>query len=184
MSSAVVSTSAALGRPFLFDTESEPEVRSIPGAKKPTNAESAIAQVVQSTISNQKSAILHITPASRLEIRPAPEMVTSGIPALDALTGGLPRGCLTEICGPASSGRTTVLLAALAAATRRGEYCAVIDASDALDPQSLAAAGVDFDHLLWVRCGDDIPAKAPRPKRDEISGCPTLVAHFATGWGF
>ncbi len=155
MSSAVVSTSAALGRPFLFDTESEPEVCSIPGAKKPTSTESAITQIVQSKIKNQKSKILHVTPASRLEIRPTPEMVTSGIPALDALTGGLPRGCLTEICGSASSGRTTVLLAALAAATRRGEYCAVIDASDALDPQSLAAVGIDLDHLLWVRCNEN-----------------------------
>ena len=81
-------------------------------------------------------------------------MVSSGIPALDALTGGLPRGCLTEICGPASSGRTTVLLAALAAATRRGEFCALIDASDALDPHSAAAAGIDLDRLLWVRCSD------------------------------
>jgi hypothetical protein len=160
MSSAVVPTSAALGRPFLFDAESEPEVRSAAGAKKPANAESAIVQIVHSTIKNQQSAI-PLTPASRLEIRPAPEMVTSGIPALDALTGGLPRGCLTEICGPASSGRTTVLLAALAAATRRGEYCAVIDANDALDPESLAAAGVDLDRLLWVRCGDDIRQNSP-----------------------
>ena len=43
-------------------------------------------------------------------------MASSGIPELDALTGGLPRGCLTEICGPASSGRTTLLLAALVGA--------------------------------------------------------------------
>ncbi len=82
-------------------------------------------------------------------------MVSSGIAAMDALTGGLPRGCLTEICGPASSGRTTVLLATLAAATRRGEFCAVVDASDALDPQSAAAAGVELDRLLWVRCGEN-----------------------------
>src|SRR4029077_7024801 len=87
-------------------------------------------------------------------------MVTSGIPALDALTGGLPRGCLTEICGPASSGRTTVLLAALAAAPRRGEFCVLVDASDALDPHSVAAAGVEVDRLLWVRCGEDSPQKS------------------------
>ncbi len=165
MSSAVVSTSAALGRPFLFDDESELEVCAVPDAKKPASAESAIAQIVQSTINHQKSTIFHVAPASRLEIHPAPEMVTSGIPALDALTGGLPRGCLTEICGPASSGRTTVLLAALASATRRGEYCAVIDASDSLDPQSLAAAGIDLDRLLWVRCGDDLPTKENSPQR-------------------
>ena len=80
-------------------------------------------------------------------------MASSGISALDHLTGGLPRGCLTEICGAASSGRTSVMLAALAAATRRGEFCALLDASDALDPYSVAAAGVDLDRFLWVRCG-------------------------------
>jgi hypothetical protein len=95
-------------------------------------------------------------------------MVSSGIAALDSLTGGLPRGCLTEICGSASSGRTTFLLAALAAATRRGEYCAVVDASDALDPHSAAAAGVELDHLLWIRCGDDLP-----PKPHAISRIPS-----------
>jgi recombination protein RecA len=182
MSSAVVSTSAALGRPFPFDAEPEPEVCPVPGIKKPASAESAIAQLVQSTIKNQQSAI-PLTSASRLEIRPAPEMVTSGIPALDALTGGLPRGCLTEICGPASSGRTTVLLAALAAATRRGEYCAVIDASDALDPHSLAAAGIDLDHLLWVRCGDDIQQKAPKSAK-ESAGAPPLSRTLRQGGGF
>ena len=97
-------------------------------------------------------------------------MVPSGISAIDTLTGGLPRGCLTEICGPASSGRTTLLLAALAAATRRREFCAVVDASDALDPHSAAAAGVDLDRLLWVRCGESSPQKAnspPRPRGTE-----------------
>jgi hypothetical protein len=86
-------------------------------------------------------------------------MVPSGIATMDALTGGLPRGCLTEICGPASSGRTTVLLAALAAATRRGECCVIVDASDALDPQSVADAGIELDRLLWVRCGESQPAQ-------------------------
>jgi hypothetical protein len=92
-------------------------------------------------------------------------MVSSGIPAINTLTGGLPRGCLTEICGPASSGRTTLLLAALAAATRRGEFCAVVDASDALDPHSANAAGVDLDRLLWVRCGEIPPQKENSPRR-------------------
>ena len=170
MSSAVVSTSAALGRPFLFDAELEPDM-SEPSGKKPSG-ECLITQGFQSTIKNQQSTILHLSnrhsaienailPASRLEIRPAPEMVTSGIPALDALTGGLPRGCLTEICGQASSGRTSVMLTALAAATRRGEYCALIDASDAIDPHSLAAAGVDLDRLLWVRCNENSPQRHP-----------------------
>jgi recombination protein RecA len=170
MSSAVVSTPAALGRPFVFDDDADPEVRPPSGGPHRDSAEakeSAIARILQSTINNQKSKIppARVTPASQLEIRPAPEMVSSGVPAIDALTGGLPRGCLTELCGPASSGRTTLLLAALAAATRRGECCAVVDASDALDPQSAAAAGVDLERLLWVRCGEDAPRKNSPPQR-------------------
>jgi hypothetical protein len=94
-----------------------------------------------------------VRPASRLEVRPRPEMLSTGIPEVDALTGGLPRGCLTEICGPASSGKTSLLLATLAAATRRGESCVLIDASDSFDPASGAAAGMDFSKLLWIRCG-------------------------------
>ena len=94
-----------------------------------------------------------VTAASRLEVRPTPEMVSSGIRELDELAGGLPRGCLSEICGPASSGRTSVLLAALAAATRRQEVCALVDTTDALDAVSVAAAGVELERLLWIRCG-------------------------------
>src|SRR5438034_4453731 len=102
---------------------------------------------------SQMPRLVAVTPASRLEVRPAPEMVSIGIRELDSLTGGLPRGCLTEICGPASSGRTSVLLAALAAATRREEVCALVDTTDALDAVSAAAAGVILEKLLWVRCG-------------------------------
>src|ERR1700687_1029779 len=160
MSSAVVSTSAALGRPFVFDTEAVPEVSlpSEPAEGHPRNRPPQRVRPAEFASTDPRRA--HITPASRLNIRPAPEMVSSGVPAIDALTGGLPRGCLTEICGPASSGRTALLLSTLAAATRRGEFCVVVDASDALDPHSAAAAGVDLDRLLWVRCSDDPPSKS------------------------
>jgi recombination protein RecA len=84
--------------------------------------------------------------------RPAPECVPSGVPALDAATGGLPRGCLTEIFGLASSGRTSLLLSILAQTTHRDEVCALVDAEDAFDPASASAAGVHLDRLLWVRC--------------------------------
>jgi hypothetical protein len=115
-------------------------------------------------------------------------MALSGIAALDSLTGGLPRGCLTEICGPASSGRTTVLLAALAVATRRGEFCALLDAGDSFDPTSAAAAGIDFNRLLWVRCGEETRKENSSPRgRDTkkvftpsaTSGCPISRAPFA-----
>ncbi len=158
MSSAVVSTSAALGRPFLFDADPEPPVCPQDAKTLVHTRESVISQVLQSTLKKQSASAV-VTPASRLEMRPAPEMVSSGIAALDRLTGGLPRGCLTEICGPASSGRTSVMLAALAAATRRGEFCALLDASDALDPKSAASAGIDLDRFLWVRCGEDSPQR-------------------------
>lgn len=103
--------------------------------------------------------------AARLEMRPSWQMVSSGVRALDVLTGGLPRGCLTEICGPASSGRTSVLLAALAAATARQEVCALVDISDAFNPQSAAAAGVSFERLLWVRCGRLQKSGSPQSHR-------------------
>jgi recombination protein RecA len=186
MSSAVVSTPAALGRPFVFDDIDEAEVGSLASASRAAldlTAEGACPHInptlarLQSAIANQKSKIspARVIPASQLDIRPAPEMVSSGAPAIDALTGGLPRGCLTEICGPVSSGRTTLLLAALAAATRRGEFCAVVDASDALDPQSAAAAGVELDHLLWVRCGEE----APKKSREKQTGYPISRAPSA-----
>ena len=166
MSSAVVSTSAAPGRPFLFDAEAEevpclPELSGKCAKRIAHGVEELALSLPKGSLPSSDPRLANITPASGLEIRPAPEMVTSGIPALDALIGGLPRGCLTEICGPASSGRTSVMLAALASATRRGEYCAVIDASDALDPHSLAATGIDLDRLLWVRCDENSPQRHP-----------------------
>ena len=80
------------------------------------------------------------------------EVVSTGIPEMDACVGGLPRGAMTEICGPACSGRTSLLLAALAARTADDEACALVDARDSFDPISAAAAGVALKQLLWVRC--------------------------------
>lgn len=65
--------------------------------------------------------------------------------------GGLPRGQLSEIAGPRSSGRTTLLLQVVAAATRRGEMAALVDTFDRLDLASVISAGVDLDRLLWIR---------------------------------
>jgi recombination protein RecA len=80
------------------------------------------------------------------------ETVPAGVPEIDRLTGGLPRGALTEICGPAASGRTSVLMAAMAARMAAREVCALVDARDAFDPHSAAEAGVRLEKLLWVRC--------------------------------
>jgi len=82
-----------------------------------------------------------------------PETCPTGIPEVDALAGGLPQGCLTEIYGQACSGRTGLMLAALAQSTGRESVCALVDTNDAFDPASAAAAGVRLERLLWVRCG-------------------------------
>jgi recombination protein RecA len=84
--------------------------------------------------------------------RKSVETVLTGIPEIDALAGGFPRGALTEICGPPCSGRTTVLLSALASRTAEAEVCALVDARDSFDPRSAEAAGVELQQLLWVRC--------------------------------
>ena len=66
----------------------------------------------------------------------------TGAAALDAvLHGGLPRGELSEVAGAPSSGRTTLLLQVMAAATRRGEIAALVDTFDRLDLASIVAAG-------------------------------------------
>ena len=67
------------------------------------------------------------------------------------LRGGLPRGQMSELHGPVSSGRTSLGWAALAAATARGEWVALIDTFDRFDPEPAAAAGVELSRLLWVR---------------------------------
>jgi hypothetical protein len=89
------------------------------------------------------------------QARPPVETASTGIPQIDCDWGGLPRGSLTEICGPASSGRTSLLLAMLAAATARQETCALVDADDAFHPASAEAMGVELERILWVRCGHD-----------------------------
>lgn len=82
----------------------------------------------------------------------APDMAPTGVPALDQqLGGGLPMGHLSEVTGPRSSGRTSLLMAMLAATTGRGELAALVDTFDMFDVESMAAAGVRLDRLLWVR---------------------------------
>jgi hypothetical protein len=79
-------------------------------------------------------------------------LAPSGISALDArLGGGFPRGQLSELVGPRSSGRTSLLLQMMAASTARGELVALVDALDMFDVESAAAAGVDLDRVLWIR---------------------------------
>ena len=94
--------------------------------------------------------------AFRLHEKAAPETLSTGIAEVDALTGGIPRGAITEIFGPRSSGRTSLLYSALAYATAQNEICALVDTNDVFAPSAAAAAAVDFERLLWVRCAGNL----------------------------
>ncbi len=78
------------------------------------------------------------------------EAVSTGALALDLALGigGLPRGRVTEIYGPESSGKSTLAMHVVAEAQRNGGTCAYIDAEHAMDPIYAKAIGVDIDQLL------------------------------------
>ena len=79
-------------------------------------------------------------------------VIATDVAAIDScVRGGLPRGQLSEMVGPQSSGRTTLVLQTIAASTRRGEIAALVDTFDRLDVASAADAGIDLDRLLWIR---------------------------------
>jgi RecA DNA recombination protein len=92
-------------------------------------------------------------------LAPPPErLAPTGAGDLDvSLGGGLRRGHLSEITGASSSGRTTIVVQALAAAAARGEAVALVDACDTFDPPSAAARGLDLSRVLWVRDTGDAP---------------------------
>lgn len=95
-------------------------------------------------------------PAFKLREKPVIEVMSTGIAEVDRIAGGFPRGAITEILGPASSGRTSLLHSALAASTANQEVCALVDVSDSFDALSAAHAGMDFDQLLWIRCASNV----------------------------
>lgn len=81
-----------------------------------------------------------------------PLFCSTGFPQIDQLLGGgFPRGCLSEITGPPSSGRTSLALTLLAETTRSGALAAVVDRADTFDPISAASTGVQLDQVLWAR---------------------------------
>ena len=78
------------------------------------------------------------------------ESISTGSISLDAALGigGIPRGRVTEIYGPESSGKTTLTLHIIAEAQKTGGYAAFIDAEHAMDPEYAKKLGVDTDNLL------------------------------------
>lgn len=127
----------------------------------------AIREQIESVLAMRIPAALSVLPRS------APELLPTGIAEVDAmLGGGLPLGGVTEIIGPVCSGRSTLALSVLAGVTGRGAAgqgaaAAYVDVSDALDPFSAAAMGVDLGRLLWVRAGgsEEVPRLPVTGKR-------------------
>jgi recombination protein RecA len=94
--------------------------------------------------------------AFKLQEKTPVAVVSTGIAEVDSLTGGLPRGAITEIFGPTSSGRTSLMISALTYGTSHEEVCVLIDTNDTFDPISAAEAGLNLDRLLWIRCAANV----------------------------
>lgn len=92
-----------------------------------------------------KGSIMRLGDATSMRV----ETIPSGALPLDlALGGGLPKGRVIEVYGPESSGKTTLVLHAIAEVQKRGGVAAFVDAEHALDPTYAASVGVDIDNLL------------------------------------
>src|ERR1051326_2636090 len=112
--------------------------------------------VIRAQVESRIPGALHVYERSE------PEVLPTGIPAIDREAGGIPKGSLTQICAPAgiTSGRTTGLLSLLGQVTGKEQFCALVDAGDCFDPESAVAMGVALSRLLWVRFGDRNRMKA------------------------
>src|SRR5438477_1764566 len=93
-----------------------------------------------------KGSVMRMGEKSHMDV----EAISTGALALDLALGigGLPRGRVVEIFGPASSGKSTLAMHVVAEAQRNGGICAYIDAEHAMDPVYARAIGVDVDELL------------------------------------
>ena len=105
--------------------------------------ETAVAQIEKEF---GKGAIMRLGSREVLEVG----SISTTCISLDACLGigGLPRGRVSEIYGPESSGKTTLALHVIAEAQRRGGMAAFIDAEHAIDPDYSRKLGVDVDNLL------------------------------------
>ena len=93
-----------------------------------------------------KGSVVRLGHSQRLNI----DAISTGSIALDMAlgVGGIPRGRITEIYGPESSGKTTVALHCIAQAQKKGGVCAYVDVEHAIDPEFAKKLGVDVDNLF------------------------------------
>lgn len=115
------------------------------GAIDPNKAKSMELALAQIEKSFGKGSIMKMGESNHIQI----ETISTGALTLDlALGGGIPKGRITEIYGPESSGKTTLTLHIIAEAQKKGGIAAFIDAEHALDPEYARKIGVDLDNLL------------------------------------
>ena len=127
--------------------KSEAKVDAKVDAKASTERSRAVDAAIL-TIEKQfgRGAIMKLGSRERLEV----DTIPTGAISLDLAlgVGGLPRGRISEIFGPESSGKTTICQHIIAEAQRRGGVAAFIDVEHALDSAYAAATGVNVDELL------------------------------------
>jgi len=166
-------------------TQLPPETAEPLRSPRPSAVE--IETVDRTDLAERKRALEELLRARRLQAEAPPlrgedyrlRPIATGVAALDRiLVGGFPRGEQSEIHGPASSGRTGVLLALLAHTTRAGALAALVDPLDRLDPASAAAAGADLERLLWLR-GPARTTGEGEPRAKALASATAAVATLA-----
>jgi recombination protein RecA len=114
------------------------------GALKDKNLQAAVAAIEKQY---GAGAIMRLgDETARVDI----PVIPTGAFALDLAlgVGGIPRGRITEVFGPESSGKTTLMLSVIASAQRAGGLAAFVDAEHAVDPSYAKRIGVNLDDLL------------------------------------
>ncbi len=170
----------------------EPETsRSAPHRPEPARSteslpEEPVEHSVQGRPARLEALLTDLGPRVRRGVEPrrSPDRLhPTGLVALDELLrGGFPSGAITELSGPASSGRTAIALALLAETTEAHcELAALVDAADAFDPPSAEAAGVDLDRLLWARPRGPLEALRCVERLMETGGIPLVLLDLSPG---
>src|SRR3989304_3947027 len=127
--------------------------------------ESAVSQIKKQY---GDGAVMRLGEATHLAV----ETIPTGSLALDLAlgVGGVPRGRVTEIFGPESSGKTTLCQHIVAEAQKQGGTCAYIDMEHALDPGYAAKCGVDVDNLYISQPDTGMQARLMSQARRKLSG--------------
>src|SRR5882724_11660876 len=126
------------------ETKEKESAATKAGALKDKNLQAALAAIEKQYGSGSIMRLGDET--ARVDI----PVIPTGAFALDLAlgVGGIPRGRITEVFGPESSGKTTLMLSVIASAQRAGGLAAFVDAEHAVDPSYARRIGVNLDDLL------------------------------------